>query len=431
MEKCKTQREAALKRLITREMELVALDEHTSVEVVSERLAAGTACLPANNRHVLKSPRVIGAGFTIKINANIGTSPDLNDETMEICKVETAVKAGADAVMDLSIGGDIRAIRKRVRSVCPVPLGTVPIYEAVSELIQSDRPVHEMTADQLFKVIERHGEDGVDFITVHCGVTQHAIERLNRQGRVTGIVSRGGSLLAQWMVKNKRENPLFEHYDRLLEIAREYDMTLSLGDGLRPGCLADATDRAQIQELITLGELTDRAWAAGVQVMIEGPGHVPLNQIETNMCIQKSLCKGAPFYVLGPLVTDIAPGYDHITSAIGGAIAASSGADFLCYVTPAEHLRLPTLKDVHEGVIASRIAAHAADIANGNARAFEQDRQMAIARKNLDWDAQIACAIDPETAAQIRRSAPPADKDVCSMCGKFCAIKGWQDVETS
>ena len=254
-----------------------------------------------------------------------------------------------------------------------------------------------------------------------------ALERLNHQGRITRIVSRGGSLLAQWMVKNKKENPLYEHFDRLLELAREYDMALSLGDGLRPGCLADATDRAQIQELITLGELTDRAWDAGVQVMIEGPGHVPMNQVETNMRIQKSLCKNAPFYVLGPLVTDIAPGYDHITSAIGGAIAAWSGADFLCYVTPAEHLRLPTLKDVREGVIASKIAAHAADIARGNTDAFQQDVKMAEARRDLDWEKQIECALDPQTAAQIRKSAPPADEDVCSMCGKFCAIKGWEE----
>lgn len=429
MEGTKTQRESALNKINTREMELVALDEHVSVDCVSERLASGVACLPVNNRHVLKSPRIVGSGFTVKINANIGTSPDLQDVDMEIRKVETAVAAGADAVMDLSTGGDIRGIRRRIREICPVPLGTVPIYEAAAELILADRPLQEMTPDLLFDVIRRHGEDGVDFITVHCGVTTQSLERLNRQGRITRIVSRGGSLLAQWMVRNKKENPLYEHYDRLLEIAREFDMTLSLGDGLRPGCLADATDRAQIQELITLGELTDRAWDAGVQVMIEGPGHVPMNQIETNMQIQKTLCKGAPFYVLGPLVTDIAPGYDHITSAIGGALAAWSGADFLCYVTPAEHLRLPTLKDVREGVVASRIAAHAADIARGNIRAFEQDRKMAVARKNLDWKAQIACAIDPDTAAQIRQSAPPADEDVCSMCGKFCAIKGWQDAE--
>jgi phosphomethylpyrimidine synthase len=431
MNNVKTQRESAQKQIATREMELVALDENVSLETILSTLTEGTACLPANNRHILESPRIIGSGYSVKINANIGTSPDVNEADQELEKIKIAVKAGADAVMDLSTGGNIREIRQTIRANCPVPLGTVPMYEAASELLHKDIPIHEMTADQLFRVIERHGEDGVDFITVHCGVTTQAIERLNRQGRVTRIVSRGGSLLAQWMVKNKKENPLYEHYDRLLEIAREYDMTLSLGDGLRPGCLADATDRAQIQELIILGELTDRAWEAGVQVMIEGPGHVPMDQIQTNMEIQKTLCKGAPFYVLGPLVTDIAPGYDHITSAIGGAIAAWSGADFLCYVTPAEHLRLPTLKDVHEGVIASKIAAHAADIARGNPDALAKDRQMALARKNLDWDAQIACALDPETASKIRQSAPPEDQDVCSMCGKFCAIKGWQDAEKS
>jgi phosphomethylpyrimidine synthase len=431
MNSIKTQRESAQKKVTTREMELVALDEKVPVEMVREGLARGTACLPVNNRHELPSPRIVGAGFTVKVNANIGTSPDLNDVEMEILKIKAAVEAGADAVMDLSTGGDIREIRRQIRKICPVPLGTVPIYEAAAELIGNDRPLYEMTPDQLFRVIEKHGEDGVDFITVHCGVTTQSIERLNRQGRVTRIVSRGGSLLAQWMVRNKAENPLYENFDRLLEIAHEYDMTLSLGDGLRPGCLADATDRAQIQELITLGELTDRAWAAGVQVMIEGPGHVPMQQIQTNIQIQKTLCKGAPFYVLGPLVTDIAPGYDHITSAIGGALAAWAGADFLCYVTPAEHLRLPTLDDVREGVIASKIAAHAADIARGDSDAFEQDRKMAYARRNLDWDAQIACALDPQKASRIRRSAPPADQDVCSMCGKFCAIKGWQETESS
>ncbi|MBN1295150.1 phosphomethylpyrimidine synthase ThiC, partial [bacterium] len=354
MTEYRTQREAALKNHVTREMELVALQEEVTVEQVIEGLSRGTACLPCNNRHMLAAPRVVGESFTVKINANIGTSPDVTDPADEIEKVAVAVKAGADAVMDLSTGGDIRDIRRQIRSVCPVPLGTVPMYEAAAELLNHDRPIREMTVEALFDVIRRHGEDGVDFITVHCGVTLAALERLNRQGRVTRIVSRGGALLAQWMVKNKQENPLYAHFDRLLDIAREYDMTLSLGDGLRPGCLADASDRAQIQELITLGELTDRAWDAGVQVMIEGPGHVPMNQIRTNMEIQKTLCRRAPFYVLGPLVTDIAPGYDHITSAIGGALAAWSGADFLCYVTPAEHLRLPTLRDVHEGVIASR-----------------------------------------------------------------------------
>lgn len=423
-----TQRESAQQNIITREMELAALHENCTIDMIRSKLADGSAALPSNNHHVLKQPRVIGSGFRIKINANIGTSPDLNQPDTEMEKVRTAVAAGADAVMDLSIGGDIRSVRRQIRAVCEVPLGTVPIYDAACRAIERGQAIEDLSADDLFEVIRHHGEDGVDFITVHCGVTRSALDRLNAQGRITGIVSRGGSFLARWIYKNKRENPLFEQYDRLLEIAREFDMTLSLGDGLRPGCLADATDRAQIQELITLGELTERAWKHGVQVMVEGPGHVPMNQIATNMQIQKSLCKNAPFYVLGPLVTDIAPGYDHITSAIGGAIAAFSGASFLCYVTPAEHLRLPTLRDVRDGVIASRIAAHAADIALGLPHAMEPDIRMAIARKKLDWEEQINAAIDPEIASQMRDSAPPEDKSVCSMCGRFCAIKGLEEV---
>lgn len=424
-----TQRESALQRMVTREMELAALHEGCTVDRICSSIAEGSAALPANNRNVLRKPRVVGSGFRIKINANIGTSPDLNQPDVEKEKVAVAVAAGADAVMDLSIGGDIRGMRREIRSVCDVPLGTVPIYEAACKMIGQGKSIEDMTADDLFEVIRHHGEDGVDFITVHCGVTRNALDRLNAQGRITGIVSRGGSFLARWIRKNRHENPLFEQYDRLLDIAREFDMTLSLGDGLRPGCLADATDRAQIEELITLGELTERAWKKGVQVMVEGPGHVPLHQIGTNMQIQKSLCRNAPFYVLGPLVTDIAPGYDHITSAIGGAIAAFSGASFLCYVTPAEHLRLPTLKDVRDGVIASRIAAHAADIALGIPGAMDPDNRMAEARKKLDWDTQIAVAIDPVTAAQVRDSAPPEDRSVCSMCGRFCAIKGLEEVE--
>jgi phosphomethylpyrimidine synthase len=423
-----TQREAAQHGKITREMELAATYENTSIDDVLLKLAKGSACLPANNIGSLANPRIIGEGFTVKINANVGTSPDLMEPDTEIEKTRIAVKAGADAVMDLSTGGDIRAIRKLIRNACDVPMGTVPLYEAVGHVFQQNGKIEDLTADELFRVIEIHGEDGVDFITVHCGVTQACLEKMQNQSRITGIVSRGGSLLARWMIHNQKENPLYEHYDRLLEIAHRYDMTLSLGDGLRPGCIADATDRAQIEELITLGELTRRAWDAGVQVMIEGPGHVPLNQIETNIKLQKSLCNGAPFYVLGPLVTDIAPGYDHITSAIGGALAAYYGADFLCYVTPAEHLRLPTLQDVHAGVIASKIAAHAADIARGNTFAFDRDREMAIARKKLDWPKQIECSIDPELASKIRQSALPADESVCSMCGKFCAMKGLGEV---
>jgi phosphomethylpyrimidine synthase len=423
-----TQRTEALKGNITREMELVAIQENMSVDKVVEKVANGTACLPANTLYKLKNPRIIGEGFTVKVNANIGTSPDLDDPETELKKVDVAEQMGADAVMDLSTGGDIRKVRKTIRSRCTVPLGTVPIYQVGCRVLEDGHQIEDMTVDSIFKTIEENGEDRVDFVTVHCGVTLQALSRLRKQGRIMNIVSRGGSFLARWMIKNEKENPLYEYYDRLLETARKYDLTLSLGDGLRPGCLADATDHAQIEELITLGELTQRAWDAGVQVMIEGPGHVPLNQIETNMKIQKCLCKGAPFYVLGPLVTDIAPGYDHITAAIGGALAAYHGADFLCYVTPAEHLRLPTLDDVKYGVIASKIAAHAADIARGCPGALERDNKMGIARRKLDWKTQIECALDPGLAEQIRDSAPPEDESVCSMCGKFCAVKGLDEV---
>ena len=423
-----TQRQEAIKGIYTREMELVANDENICLETVRESIADGSGCLPVNSTHTLKKPRIIGKGYKVKINANIGTSPDLNNPDLEIEKVAVAEKMGADAIMDLSTGSDIREVRRKIRQACNVPLGTVPIYQAVCNTFKRGDSVEDMTVDDLFQVIQEHGEDGVDFITVHCGVTRYALERLKRQGRTMGIVSRGGSFLARWILKNNLENPLYEHFDRLLEIAKQFDMTLSLGDGLRPGCLLDATDRAQIEELITLGELTERAWDAGVQVMIEGPGHVPMDQIATNMKIQRTLCRNAPFYVLGPIVTDIAPGYDHITAAVGGAIAAFNGADFLCYVTPAEHLRLPTLEDVRIGVVASKIAAHAADLANGRKDSWELDRKMAIARKKLDWKTQIECALDPELAKQYRDSAPPMDQDVCSMCGKFCAIKGLDEV---
>lgn len=423
-----TQREAALAGKITREMELVAAEENTSIENVIRRLKKGTACLPANNKHDLKQPKIIGEGFKMKINANIGSSPDLDEAETELKKVDIAVKMGADAVMDLSTGTNIREIRKLIRERCEVPLGTVPIYQCGCRVLESGSEIEDMKVDDIFKVIEENGEDKVDFITVHCGVTQAALNRLKQQGRTMNIVSRGGSFLARWMLKNNKENPLYEHYDRLLEIAREYDMTLSLGDGLCPGCLADATDHAQIEELITLGALTFRAWDAGVQVMVEGPGHVPIDQIETNIKIQKNICKGAPFYVLGPLVTDIAPGYDHITAAIGGAIAGYHGADFLCYVTPAEHLRLPTLDDVKQGVITTKIAAHAVDIARGNHEAWKKDKAMGVARKKLDWKTQIECALDPEFADKIRKSALPVDEDVCTMCGKYCAVKGLDEV---
>jgi len=329
--------------------------------------------------------------------------------------------------MDLSTGGDLDYIRRKILENCPVPLGTVPIYQAVIETINEKGGLIHLSEDKIFEVIERHAKDGVDFITVHCGVTLDALTLLRSQGRITDIVSRGGAFLTTWMLYHKKENPLYEHFDEILSIAKKYDVTLSLGDGLRPGSIADSTDRAQIHELITLGDLTKRAWKAGVQVMIEGPGHVPLNQIRENVKIQKSLCHNAPFYVLGPLVTDIAAGYDHVACAIGGAVAAEAGADFLCYVTPAEHLSLPTVDDVREGVIITKIAAHAADIARGNAKAIERDRKMSEARKRLDWDAQLQLAIDPVKARKIREMSPPKQQDVCTMCGKYCAIKQVRD----
>ena len=419
-----TQSEFARQGTITPAMERCAASEGVPAETIRQGLAAGTMVITQNLKHTSISPLAIGKGLKTKVNANVGTSKDHMNAEEELEKVRVAIKAGADTIMDLSTGPAIAETRKAVMKVCTVPVGTVPIYQAAIEMPEKrKRSMVEMTADDLFEVIERHGEDGVDFITVHCGVTRDSVGKIKREGRLLGVVSRGGAILVEWMEYNKKENPLYEHYDRLLEIAKAYDLTLSLGDGLRPGCLADATDRGQIQELILLGELTERAWAKGVQVMIEGPGHVPLDQIEANVLLQKRLCHGAPFYVLGPLVTDIAPGYDHITGAIGGAIAARAGADFLCYVTPSEHLRLPTVDDVREGVIASKIAGHAADIARGLKGAMDSDCLMAKARKALDWKAQIDLSIDPERARKLRESRMPKESDVCTMCGELCAIK--------
>ncbi len=408
---------------ITPEMELVAENEGVDKETLRERISRGTVVIPANRNHKGFRPCGIGEGLSIKVNANLGTSSDRVYLEQEIKKLRVAIEAGADTVMDLSTGGDIDLCRRTVLEYSTVPVGTVPIYQAVVETINEKGGLIHLSVEKIFEVIEKHAEDGVDFITVHCGLTRSALRLLKDQGRITDIVSRGGAFLTTWMLYHERENPLYEHYDRLLEIARRYDLTLSLGDGLRPGSLADATDRAQIHELITLGELTKAAWEQGVQVMIEGPGHVPLNQIKANVLIQKRLCHNAPFYVLGPLVTDIAAGYDHIACAIGGAIAGEAGADFLCYVTPSEHLCLPEPEDVREGVIAAKIAAHAADIARGNPKAIERDRQMSEARKRLDWDKQVELAIDPEMAKKRRDTSPPAESDVCTMCGKFCAIK--------
>lgn len=413
----------AQKGEISPQMHKVAEQERVSPEVIRDGIGEGTVVISQNNRRTHIKPLGIGKGLRTKINANLGTSRDLCNLSLELQKLAVAVEVGADAVMDLSTGGDIDGIRKVILEKSSVAIGTVPIYQAAIEAGKDKGHLSRMTAEDLLRVIERHAADGVDFVTVHCGVTLESVGRLKTQGRLMDVVSRGGAFLVEWMIYNQKENPLFEYYDDLLKIALKYDLTLSLGDGLRPGALADATDRAQIQELITLGELTQRAWEAGVQVIIEGPGHVPLDQIQANVLLEKRLCQGAPFYVLGPLVTDVAPGYDHITGAIGGAIAAMAGADFLCYVTPSEHLRLPTLEDVREGVIASKIAAHAADIAKGVKGALDWDIAMSKARKALDWEQQIALSIDPKRAREFRQSAQPQVSEVCTMCGEYCAIK--------
>ncbi|MEJ2184059.1 MAG: phosphomethylpyrimidine synthase ThiC [Nitrospirota bacterium] len=417
-----TRIELAARGDLTDEVRAAAVSEGVSPEALARDLAGGFSVIPRNAARPI-APLAIGRGLRTKVNANLGTSRDRISIEEEKEKLRVALKHGADAVMELSTGGPLREMREHILRECPVPVGTVPIYEAVLRVVEHKGKIAALTADDLFRVIEEHGEMGVDFITVHAGLTLHAVERLKEQGRVLDIVSRGGAFLLEWMVYNERENPLYAEYDRLLEIARRFDMTLSLGDGLRPGCLADATDRAQVEELLTLGELRDRALGAGVQVIIEGPGHVPLHQVELNMKLQKELCGGAPFYVLGPLVTDVAMGYDHIAAAIGGALAAAAGADFLCYVTPAEHVRLPGVEDVREGVIASKIAAHAADLAKGVPSALQKDRRMARARKALDWEEQIALSFDPERVRRWREQVPPALSEVCSMCGEFCAIR--------
>lgn len=418
-----TQLEAAKKGIVTEQMTLAAKAEGIAAEDVCRNIADGTAVIPANINHKELKPMAVGKGLSTKVNANIGTSEAYDDLSAELEKLDAAVSAGAHSIMDLSTGGDINRTRRTILERCPVMLGTVPIYQAAVETLRSGKAIVDMDADDIFDAIEKQAEDGVGFMTVHCGVTMESVERLRNEGRLADIVSRGGSFTAGWMLHNGKQNPLYEQFDRLLDIALRYDVTLSLGDGLRPGCLADATDRAQISELITLGELAQRAYEAGVQVMIEGPGHMPLDQITANIQLEKRLCHGAPFYVLGPLVTDIAPGYDHITAAIGGAIAASAGADFLCYVTPAEHLGLPNCDDVREGVIASLIAAHAADIAKGVKGAMERDAAMAKARKELDWQEQIALSIDPVKAGRYRRQRNADDEEACTMCGRFCAVK--------
>jgi len=416
-----TQLESARAGIISSQMNLVAQHEGLEAEFIRQGVAEGTIVIPANINHPNLVPCGIGSGLSTKVNANIGTSSDFGSIDTELEKLRVATDSGADTVMDLSTGGDISAIRRAIIASSSLPIGTVPIYQAGIETIARRGAIVKMTVDDLFAVIEEHARDGVDFITVHRGVTRSAIARLKQQGRVADIVSRGGAFLIGWMLHNGRENPLYEQYDRLLEMAREFDVTLSLGDGMRPGSLADATDRAQVEELLIAGELVQRAQEAGVQVMVEGPGHLPLNQIETNVHLQKAICKGAPFYVLGPLVTDVAAGYDHITGAIGGAIAAAAGTDFLCYVTPAEHLSLPDPEDVKQGVIASRIAAHAADIVKGVKGASEWDKKMSMARKRLDWEEQARLSLNPELSRQVH-SKHTSDGTACSMCGKYCAM---------
>jgi len=417
-----TQLELAREGTISPQMKLVAQHEGVEAEFIREGVAGGTIVIPANTNHTNLVPLGIGHGLRTKVNANIGTSSAFGNIDTELEKLRVAINSGADTVMDLSTGGDIPAIRQAIIAASSLPIGTVPIYQVGIEAVDKRGAIVKMTVDDLFAVIEEHARDGVDFITVHCGVTQSAIARLKQQGRVTDVVSRGGAFLIGWILYNERENPLYEYYDRLLEIAREFDVTLSLGDGMRPGSLADATDRAQVEELLIIGELVQRAQQAGVQAMVEGPGHLPLNQIEANVQLEKAICKGAPFYVLGPLVTDVAAGYDHITGAIGGAIAAAAGTDFLCYVTPSEHLSLPDPEDVRQGVIASRIAAHAADIVKGVKGAEQWDRKMSEARKRLDWEEQARLSLDPEQSRQVHVKHASVGS-ACSMCGEFCAME--------
>ncbi len=416
-----TQLELVQSGVVSPQVKHVAEQERIQPDFVLQGLIEGTIVIPANPNHAKLVPCGIGKGLRTKVNANIGTSPDFCDLDMELKKLEAAVDSGSDTVMDLSTGGDISAIRRAIINASPLPVGTVPVYQAGIEAIEKYGAIVNMTVDELFDVIEEQARDGVDFMTVHCGVTRASLARLKKQGRTTDIVSRGGAFLTGWMLHNEEENPLYQYYDRLLDLAYKYDFALSLGDSLRPGSIADATDRAQIEELIIQGELVKRAREVEIQVFVEGPGHLPLDQVVSNVQLEKSLCQGAPFYVLGPLVTDIGAGYDHITGAIGGAIAAAAGADFLCYVTPTEHLSLPNIEDVKQGVIASRIAAHAGDIVKGVKGAKEWDERMSRARKDLDWATQTELSLDPELSKRIHSKIPTAGK-TCSMCGKYCAM---------
>lgn len=418
-----TQLEYARKGIATPQIKYVAKSEGLALKELFKKIAQGKVVIPCNRLRRKTKLCGIGEGLKTKINANIGTSPDFANIKIELKKLKVAIENGADTVMDLSTGGDLKKIRNAILKASSVPVGTVPIYEVAVNAVRRKKAIPYVTEDEIFRTIEEQAKEGVDFFTVHCGVTTETVERLKREGRIADVVSRGGAILIEWMVHNGKENPLYVEFDRILEIAKKYDVTLSLGDGMRPGSIADATDRAQIQELLLLGELTKRAWEAGVQVIIEGPGHVPLNQIESNVLLEKRVCHGAPFYVLGPLVTDVAPGYDHITSAIGGALAAAYGADFLCYVTPSEHLGLPSVSDVKMGVISARIAAHAADIAKDVKGAIDWDISMSIARKKRDWEKQFKLAIDSKLPREYRKRLRPSVKDVCTMCSQYCSMK--------
>lgn len=415
-----TQLDAARKNIITKEMEAVAKYENMDVNVLRELVANGKVAIPANKNHKCLKPYGVGFKLKTKINVNLGTSRDCLDLDVEMEKVMAAVNMGAEAIMDLSSYGDTQKFRCKLTNECPAMLGTVPIYDAV---VYYNKALKKITSQEWIDIVRMHAEDGVDFMTIHCGINKNTAERFKAHKRHMNLVSRGGSIIFAWMELTGNENPFFEHYDQILDICNEYDVTLSLGDACRPGCIHDAGDISQIEELVTLGELAQKAWDKNVQVIIEGPGHMPINEIKANMQIQQSVCKGAPFYVLGPIVTDVAPGYDHITSAIGGAIAATYGACFLCYVTPAEHLRLPTVEDVKEGIIATKIAAHAADIGKGLPGAKDWDYEMSEARRNLDWNKQFELAMDSEKANRYRAESTPAKEDTCTMCGKMCAVR--------
>ena len=420
-----TQMDAARQGIITPELRKVAEDERIDEERLRKLVAEGKVCIPANRNHRSLKPCGIGNALRTKINVNLGTSRDCMDMDAEMEKVREAVEMGAESIMDLSSFGKTEIFRRKLTSECSAVIGTVPIYDAV---VYYHKALKKITSDEWIDIVRMHAEDGVDFMTIHCGINRSTAERVKATARHTNIVSRGGSIIFAWMMLTGEENPFYARFDEILDICQKHDVTLSLGDACRPGSIADAGDIPQIEELVTLGELTERAWKKNVQVMIEGPGHMPLNQIKANMEIEQSVCKGAPFYVLGPLVTDIAPGYDHITAAIGGAIAATYGASFLCYVTPAEHLRLPTVEDVREGIIASKIAAHAADIAKGIPGASDWDWKMSEARRELDWESQFRLAIDPEKARRYRAESTPEHDDTCTMCGKMCAVRNMNKI---